>query len=46
VAFNVEKKGTPAGALFAVRELQKKARENEKEKVAFEAKAAAKSAQA
>ena len=36
-AFNVEKKGTPAGALPAVREMQKKQRENEKEKAAFDA---------
>ena len=37
-AFNVEKTGTPAGALPAVREMQKKQRENEKEKAAFDAK--------
>jgi hypothetical protein len=37
-AFNIEKKGTPAGALPAVREMQKKQRENEKEKALFDAK--------
>ena len=36
-AFNIEKKGAPAGALPAVREMRKKQRENEKEKAAFEA---------
>ena len=36
-AFNIEKTGTPAGALPAVREMQKKQRENEKEKAAFDA---------
>ena len=35
-AFNIEKKGTPAGALPAVREMQKKQRENEKETAEFE----------
>ena len=37
-AFNIEKKGTPAGALPAVREMQKKQRENAKEKALFDAK--------
>ena len=37
-AFNIEKKGTPAGALPAVREMQKKQRENAKEKAEFDAK--------
>jgi len=36
-AFNVEKTGTPAGALPAVREMQKKQKENETQKIAFDA---------
>jgi hypothetical protein len=31
-AFNIEKTGTPAGAMPAVREMNRRARENEEEK--------------
>ena len=41
VAFNIEKTGTPAGALPAVREMQRKQTANEKEKAEFCAKKAA-----